>query len=808
MAGLPRAAEREPDAVATLLVELVEAGGLPAAMALVRLRRERIEGPDGKLGIGAAAAERARTLLADALEGRDASGADAGQVHLARCVHEELGPGPDASTLRARGDGALDAFVSEGAAAAAQAARRALTSAVEHVHTLEETRETEDPSRGLATFRALRELDASLLESETLASLLGLAGREQRDALKPLGELFERLTRWLLRHDVDAESAEDFTGRLFRLRALLHCVDADGPRVEPRGDVLRARRFLAGQALYLRAAEDTEPGLCRATNATAARAGDALVRERLVEVSDVVLAVAWQARSSRDVETMGEASMVPEIRAALRALARFAAATETLPDGAIEAQALREPLRRLLELGHDLPIATSPRVEALRAALQQLGHALAGVRAVASRRELAEHTDGDTALAQLESACSAFAKLVRGARRRLGLPRDEGAPALATALRALDLQLERALRSTETPLGPALATAMEALRAALPAPFARLVVAVLGRLPTLPLDGPRSPERRPSIRRNMALPAWVPATRIVGGFHVMRPIGTGASGSVFVATRAEARNDPHAERYALKTPDYAGAAARMLNEDEFLRLFREEAGTLLGLPAHPNIARFVTFDAGARPKPILVMELVEGPNLERLMEARDLDMERAVDLLEGIAAGLAAMHEAGVAHLDLKPSNIIVRDPDGARGAAPEVPVLVDFGLAGRHLRPGCGTACYGAPEVWGRDESGEGRATPADVYAFGCLAFELMTGRTLFDDPNDVAVITAHIQHDGLPEPVAALAADEYTAGFAEIVRRCMRRNPANRVAMGEVQRAIGRVRRTLLKRRWPLGS
>ena len=90
----------------------------------------------------------------------------------------------------------------------------------------------------------------------------------------------------------------------------------------------------------------------------------------------------------------------------------------------------------------------------------------------------------------------------------------------------------------------------------------------------------------------------------------MRTVGTGAVGSVFVARRVEERQDESAPLFALKVPDYSAAAARTLSEDEFLRLFREEAGALLALPEHPNIARFVTFDAGATPKPILVMELV------------------------------------------------------------------------------------------------------------------------------------------------------------------------------------------------------
>src|SRR6185295_8096897 len=120
-------------------------------------------------------------------------------------------------------------------------------------------------------------------------------------------------------------------------------------------------------------------------------------------------------------------------------------------------------------------------------------------------------------------------------------------------------------------------------------------------------------------------------------------------------------------------------------------------GALLTLPAHPNLAGFVTFDARARPKPILVMELVRGPTLERLLDKRELSVPAAFGILDGIAAGLAIMHAVGIGHLDVKPGNVILRQTDPGAGsklinidALAPAPVLVDFGLAGRKVRPGC----------------------------------------------------------------------------------------------------------------------
>src|SRR5260370_23388645 len=91
-------------------------------------------------------------------------------------------------------------------------------------------------------------------------------------------------------------------------------------------------------------------------------------------------------------------------------------------------------------------------------------------------------------------------------------------------------------------------------------------------------------------------------------------------------------------------------------------MFREEASALIALPQHPNLARFVTFDAGAKPKPILVMELIEGISCEKLIASTKIPLADAVLLLDGVLAGLEAMHSVGVGHLDIKPSNVVLRE--------------------------------------------------------------------------------------------------------------------------------------------------
>lgn len=802
--GLPRAAEREPEAVEELLEQLVRLGGLDVAEALVDLRRERIGD-----GFAEWAAAQARAQLRESLG--TIKSKDEGQTALAEVIIDDLDPQREA-TVRDLVAGALESFVEQGARDAALDAQAVLEAAERCVAVLEESTPGASFDQDKLAFRALREIDLALFESDALANLLALGARgdELGEEIRPLGDLFQRVSNWLVIHEGEPLSAggavPHFTRRMRRLRTLLHLVDADGRRVDDRPDLLRQRRQLVAQVLLQRVEQDAVTPLRRAVCASAARACDALVREEMCEVSDIVLAAGRATQRHEDLTTMAEAAMVPDLEIAMRAFANLYRVVAERPRGG---RGVRVAFDALMQLANDLPVASSPRVEALRRCLLDLARALEPLGLAGSLTELSEISSGESPLAALEVAVQTLAKLGLGTRRRLGQQIFAERPSSGPAVRYLDIHLDRAFRGQEPDLLDPLESVAETLREELPRAVAEVVVLALRRLGGLPLDGPRMsrPSFLPSAPREAPLPAWMPPSRTLGGFYVTRAIGTGAVGSVFVARRAEARHDPRAELFALKVPEYSGGAARTLSEEEFFQLFRSEAGALLALPQHENIARFVTFDAGARPKPILVMELVQGPSLERVLELGTIDMPRALDLLEGIAEGLGAMHALGIAHLDVKPSNIILRESTDPNMKNADAPVLVDFGLAGRHIRPGCGTANYGAPEVWGHDESQSGRAVPADVYAFGCLAYEVLTGETLFDEnQNDIATITAHLQHDGLPSPVGKLTTDPRTQGVAELVRRSIRRNPDERVTMRELRGALQRLRPGLSRLEWPI--
>ena len=801
--GLPRAVQREPEITEELLEQLVQHGGLDAAEALVDFRRERLGGEYwGQLAFEQAIAKQNEAL-------KTCGQNDDGQRALALAVIEELKCGlNECTTLQDSMNHALNSFVQYGTQRATEEASRVLQAAEERLCVLERYYEDRNSEDRVRAFRVLRELDRALLESDTLANLLILSSRGD-DAVadvRPLGNLFQRMTQWLVVHEGDPlvrPEVDHFTLRVRRLRSMLHLIDADGYQVDDRKDILRQRRLLTTQILFRRVRDDVLSPLRRAVNASAARACDALVREELCEISDVVVAVGLFAQTTDDIIAMAEASMVPDIETSLLAYAQLERAIQ-VPH--TQLWSLETALQALFQLANDLPVAASPRVEALRVAVLDLAQALQPLVIANSLSELQELSAPESPLAKTELAIQVLVQLVRGARRRLGLAVPSTHSEVGSAIRFVDIFVERALTGGLLAVHDALDAAREVLRDELPRALAEVTMMVLERLKGLPLDAPRAKRliQRPATSKGVSLPGWMPSNRTLGGFFVIRSIGAGAVGTVFVARRSDARHDTKAQEFALKVPEYGGSAARTLSEEQFLQLFREEAGALLALPQHPNIARFVTFDAGARPKPILVMELVKGPNLERVLEVQDMNMSVALNVLEGVACGLEEMHKKGIAHLDLKPGNVILRQ---AKDTQQRIPVLVDFGLAGRNLRPGCATANYGAPEIWGHDESKKGNAIPADVYAFGCLVFELLTGKPLFEAKgHDLAIITAHLQHDGLPPGVETLQKKSHANSLAELLQQALRRNPDHRGTVSELRVGLGKLHSHLKKLEWPI--
>ncbi len=800
--GLARVVEQEPEAADELLGKLVPRGGIEAVEALADLREEVAGHPVGT--------QAAFTAIERLRAGQ--SSADDGTVALIEALIDDLDMGAEraAASLRLQLGDALQAFA-EGRDLG-PATEEALHVAGMAMDVLESTGDTTTGERKV-TFRALRELDVGLLATSALSDLLTVRQRNQAGP-SPLTGILWRLGSWLLVHEQPAVMSEEIphlTLRFRQLRTLLHLVDSDiADGDEPTAEA-RARRLHVFKLLAQRALADRPSPLRRLLCATIARAADALARSQVAELSDVFVAGLWSLSTASDLRALSEACMVPELKDL------FAAAAVVPRSLAERAGHGNEPalVDNLRGVAEALPPGSSARVEGLRRAILGITRVLDSLNGAVSLSEL-RRDDGGAALDRLASAITYAARLCAGAMRRTGL-RENYFPSSSTrALRRLEAWIERALRERDEGVAAPANAAAEAVRQDLPPLFAEVVARVLMRVGRLPREPGRAGDITHVTKRTnqLRLPAWLPPGRILGGFFVVRPIGTGGGGSVFVARRAEERHEEDAETFALKVPAYTGAAAHTLSEDQFMQLFREEAGALLTLPRHENIAGFVTFDAGARPKPILVMELVAGNTLESLVDRRALTMRLVLSVLDGMAAGLQAMHDVGLAHLDVKPANVILRaardntTPRRPRRGSRQVPVLVDFGLAGRKVRPGCGSPYYGAPEVWDTASFGD-RIDPraTDVYAFSCLAYELLTGKPLFAGSTLPAIFAMHLDHDGNPPELEWLRKHDRHGPLADLIDEGLAREPGERISMKTLRARLQELAEERLKdASWPL--
>jgi hypothetical protein len=791
--GLPRVIEAEPEAAEELLALLAKTRRPDVAEAVAALLGD-LTSPT----FGRASAQQLRTTLASRAEGSGSVLRSIADRSLRLLDGDAL---EDEDDLVGAVRRTLIEFEAKGARAAYDLAQK--TAARLH-HTLDfiETHDAGDEQVQPYVLGALSDVDACALERPRLAQLL-LLGRRPGDtdqSVPELDRLHERLSRWLV--DAEVGAAEQPLSNAMglaeqrRLKALLHLVDVETGRSEEDSSVReRVRRTV--QVMLRRVASGPPPLVQRIACATLARSSDAAVRENVCEPSDLLLVLMSNLKDAQNFTTLAEASTNPDVSTALGAYARFVGAEA--PESTAAGELALAAAERVVELSHGAGAGSSYRGEAVRRVVLKLGRCLEAVAQARAQAELIDSTgSGVHVLDDLYAITAALRRLIASANRRLLGP-DPDEIAIVAEVPPLAALVERAVSSGVPPNAGQLAMAISEIAADLPEPITQAIRLALSGLGKLPIAVSSDVYAIKLERKRENLPDWLLPSRTIGAFYVVRALGSGGASSVFVARRLEERGNANAEGFALKVPDYDPTTARSLSEQEFLQLFREEAGALLSLPSHPNLARFVTFDLAARPKPILVMELIRGMSLDRLIRSRSLTIESAFSHLDGILAGLETMHGAGVGHLDLKPSNVILRDS--------ETPVLVDFGLSGRQLRPGCGTLEFCAPEVLGvHDPNHTPLPQPADIYAFGCLAYELLAAETLFYGEGEVQILTMHVQHDGWPERVARLGRDPLLADLGKFIASCLRRDPRLRPNATQARNALRPLSQKYRSVAWPL--
>jgi len=253
-----------------------------------------------------------------------------------------------------------------------------------------------------------------------------------------------------------------------------------------------------------------------------------------------------------------------------------------------------------------------------------------------------------------------------------------------------------------------------------------------------------------------------------GRYRVTRELGRGGMGAVYEVERT--RDGRH---FALKVVTAA------LSAKNAARLAREaEIGARL---QHPNLVSIVDVGIAAGGTPFLVMELVQGGSLEE-QRPRFGDVAWAVALLQQIATGLLELHSGGVVHRDLKPANVLL--VDGQRGGAP-VAKISDFGISSREATPQnlteegalLGTPVYMPPEAWLEPA----RHPSADVFSFGVLAYEALTGRTPFPVP---AILLVRARQP-IPQPAPIEGVAE---AISKLVVACLQAEPSKRPTAKEV--------------------
>ncbi len=215
----------------------------------------------------------------------------------------------------------------------------------------------------------------------------------------------------------------------------------------------------------------------------------------------------------------------------------------------------------------------------------------------------------------------------------------------------------------------------------------------------------------------------------------------------------------------------------------FVERFRREARAAAGL-SHPNIV--AVFDTGSDDGThYIVTELVEGETLaERIRRDGPLAPGEAVAIAVDVCGALDAAHERGVVHRDVKPGNVMLT-PDGTVK-------VVDFGIAraaGSDTLTGTGVVLGSTAYLSPEQASGEPGDARSDIYAFGCVLYEMLTGQVPFRADTPVATLYRHVNED--PPPPSSVA--PVPPALEAIVMRCLSKDPRRRFgSAAELQQAL----------------
>jgi Tol biopolymer transport system component len=259
----------------------------------------------------------------------------------------------------------------------------------------------------------------------------------------------------------------------------------------------------------------------------------------------------------------------------------------------------------------------------------------------------------------------------------------------------------------------------------------------------------------------------------LGSYEILAPLGAGGMGEVYRARDANLGREVAVKVLPAGLADHPEAFSRL----------EREARAVAQL-SHPNILAIYDFGRQGGTA-YAVMELLEGETLRARLGQGALPSRKAVSLAVQIAEGLAAAHEKGIVHRDLKPENIFVTHEGRAK--------LLDFGLAKntltspvpgsptlsleRQTDPGTvlGTVGYMSPE----QVRGEAADHRSDIFSFGAVLFEMLTGRRAFQRDTAAETMTAILKED---PPEIAAEGSGLSPALQRIVQHCLEKKPGER--------------------------
>ena len=254
---------------------------------------------------------------------------------------------------------------------------------------------------------------------------------------------------------------------------------------------------------------------------------------------------------------------------------------------------------------------------------------------------------------------------------------------------------------------------------------------------------------------------------VKGRYRVIKELGRGGMGTVYLAEQVSM-----GRKVALKV-----LHEKVAWDEEFVQRFHREARLTAALN-HPHVITIHDFDQAEGGSLFIAMEYVDGRTLRQVIQGGPLGFAKSVRLGIQIAEGLGAAHRVGVIHRDVKPENILVsRDVEQAKLTDLGIARLRDMETATKLTQTGMimGTPAYMAPEqIEGREVSAQ-----TDIYAFGIMLYEMISGNTPFTATTSTALLMKHVSEP--PVPLRKLCA-EVPLDFERLVMQALEKKPERR--------------------------